>query len=82
LAESLRAKKTETKKYFDLPLHQQLSSFMPNSTMPARTTEADRVYSRRYSQLPIYESLPDETVRTIAEIIQHIVHSACDRKAS
>jgi hypothetical protein len=23
LAESLRAKKTETKKYFDLPLHQQ-----------------------------------------------------------
>jgi dTDP-4-amino-4,6-dideoxygalactose transaminase len=32
--------------------------------------------------LPIYESLPDETVSAVAEVIQHIVRSARERKAS
>lgn len=80
LAESLRAKNIETKKYFHPPLHQQFlySKFHDPGANDLAQTEyiADGILS-----LPIYESLPDETVGTVAEIIQRIIQSACTRKA-
>jgi len=81
LADSLRAQKIETKKYFHPPLHQQFlySKFHEPGANDLAQTEyiADGILS-----LPIYESLPDETVFAIAQIFQRIVHSASDRKAS
>ena len=81
LAESLRAEKIETKMYFDPPLHQQhlYSQFHNSSSNDLLQTEhvANGVLS-----LPIYESLPDEAVYTIAETLRRIVQFANDRKAS
>lgn len=81
LAEALRAENVQTKKYFHPPLHEQFlySRFHDRSSNDLTQTEyiADGILS-----LPIYESLPDETVSTVAEMIKRIVHSACECKAS
>jgi dTDP-4-amino-4,6-dideoxygalactose transaminase len=79
LAESLRAENIETKKYFYPPLHQQTlySRFHEPERNDLSPTEyvADGILS-----LPIYESLPDETVRGVAEALQRIAHVASDHK--
>jgi dTDP-4-amino-4,6-dideoxygalactose transaminase len=79
LAQSLRAENIETKKYFYPPLHQQTlySKFHEPERNDLRQTEyvADGILS-----LPIYESLPDETVRGVAEALKRIAHFASDRK--
>jgi dTDP-4-amino-4,6-dideoxygalactose transaminase len=79
LAQSLRAENIETKKYFYPPLHQQTlySSFHEPERNDLSQTEyvADGILS-----LPIYESLPDETVRGVAEALKRIAHFASDRK--
>ena len=81
LAESLRAQNIETKKYFYPPLHQQYlySSFHEFGATDLAQTEhvANNVLS-----LPIYESLPDETICIIADTFERIVRLARDRKAS
>jgi dTDP-4-amino-4,6-dideoxygalactose transaminase len=81
LAEALHAENVPTKKYFYPPLHQQFlySRFYNRDADDLIPTEyiADGILS-----LPIYESLPDETVCAVAEHIRHIVRSACERKAS
>lgn len=81
LAEALHTENVPTKKYFHPPLHQQFlySRFYNRDANDLTQTEyiADGILS-----LPIYESLPDETVRAVAELIQRIVRSACERKAS
>jgi dTDP-4-amino-4,6-dideoxygalactose transaminase len=81
LADALHAENVPTKKYFHPPLHQQFlySRFYDRDANDLAQTEfiADGILS-----LPIYESLPDETVCAVAELIQRIVRSACERKAS
>ena len=81
LAEALHAENVPTKKYFHPPLHQQFlySRFYDRDANDLTQTEfiADGILS-----LPIYESLPDETVCAVAELIQGIIRSACERKAS
>jgi dTDP-4-amino-4,6-dideoxygalactose transaminase len=81
LADALQAENVPTKKYFHPPLHQQFlySRFYNRDANDLTQTEfiADGILS-----LPIYESLPDETVCAVAELIQRIVRSACERKAS
>ena len=79
LAQSLRAENIETKKYFHPPLHQQTlySKFHESESNDLSQTEyvADGILS-----LPIYESLPDETVRGVAEALKRIARFAADRK--
>jgi dTDP-4-amino-4,6-dideoxygalactose transaminase len=79
LAQSLRAENIETKKYFYPPLHQQTlySGFHEPERNDLSQTEyvADGILS-----LPIYESLPDETVRGVAEALKRIAHFASDHQ--
>jgi dTDP-4-amino-4,6-dideoxygalactose transaminase len=74
LAEALLNQNIETKKYFYPPLHQQslYSSFHDPARNDLSQTEflADGILS-----LPIYESLPDETIVTVAETLKRIVDS-------
>jgi dTDP-4-amino-4,6-dideoxygalactose transaminase len=74
LANALLNENIETKKYFHPPLHQQLlySKFYDRARNDLSPTEhlADGILS-----LPIYESLPDETVNTVAETLIRIAHS-------
>jgi len=80
LANALLNQNVETKKYFYPPLHQQ--SLYRKFHDPARNdlsqTEflADGILS-----LPIYESLPDETVIAVAETLKRIVNSKRDGQA-
>jgi dTDP-4-amino-4,6-dideoxygalactose transaminase len=80
LANALLNQNIETKKYFYPPLHQQ--SLYREFHDPARSdlsqTEflADGILS-----LPIYESLPDETVTAVAETLKRIVNSKRDGQA-
>jgi dTDP-4-amino-4,6-dideoxygalactose transaminase len=80
LANALLNQNIETKKYFYPPLHQQ--SLYTTFHEPARNdlsqTEflADGILS-----LPIYESLPDETVIAVAETLKRIVDSRRDGQA-
>jgi dTDP-4-amino-4,6-dideoxygalactose transaminase len=80
LANALLNQNIETKKYFYPPLHQQ--SLYRKFHDPARNdlsqTEflADGILS-----LPIYESLPDETVIAVAETLKRIVDSKRDGRA-
>jgi dTDP-4-amino-4,6-dideoxygalactose transaminase len=71
LASALLAENLETKKYFYPPLHQQalFQPFLPlnPSPLPATVTVTEGVLS-----LPIYESLPDETVRKVAFAIRSL----------
>jgi dTDP-4-amino-4,6-dideoxygalactose transaminase len=77
LANALLDQNIETKKYFYPPLHQQslYSRFHDVARHDLSQTEflADGILS-----LPIYESLPDETVITVAETLKRIVDSNRD----
>lgn len=77
LANALLQQNIETKKYFYPPLHQQwlYAKFHDPSRNDLRQTEylAGGILS-----LPIYESLADETVTAVAEVLKGIVHSATD----
>ena len=77
LADALLDLNIETKKYFYPPLHQQslYSRFHDPTQNDLSQTEflADGILS-----LPIYESLPDETVTALAETLKRIVDSKRD----
>ena len=81
LAESLRAEKIETRKYFYPPLHQQCLYSTFHESGASDLAQTERVANNILS-LPIYESLPDETVGIVAETFQRIVRLSCGRKAS
>ena len=80
LAHALLRENIETKKYFYPPLHQQLlyAKFHDPARNDLSQTEylADGILS-----LPIYESLPDETIRAVAETLKNIVESRSNRSA-
>ena len=80
LANALLRENIETKKYFYPPLHRQLlySKFHDPARNDLSQTEylADGILS-----LPIYESLPDETVSAVAETLKGIVDSRGNRSA-
>ena len=72
LAEALLAENIETKKYFYPPLHQQ------DIYKPFYNRDRDDLSQTEYItggvlSLPIYESLPDETVKTVAQAIKNLV---------
>jgi dTDP-4-amino-4,6-dideoxygalactose transaminase len=72
LAEALLAENIETKKYFYPPLHQQ------DLYKPFYNRDRDDLSQTEYItggvlSLPIYESLPDETVKTVAQTIRNLV---------
>lgn len=77
LASALLAENIETKKYFYPPLHQQTlyAKFHERGRDDLGPTEflADGILS-----LPIYESLPDDTITVIAEVAGGIVNSRRD----
>jgi dTDP-4-amino-4,6-dideoxygalactose transaminase len=70
LAQALLAENIETKRYFYPPLHKQkhYKQFLA-SPLPGTDWVADNVLS-----LPIYETLPDDTVKAIVDRI-HLIHS-------
>lgn len=81
LANALLYENIETKKYFYPPLHQQslYAGFHNPSENDLAQTEhlADGILS-----LPIYESLPDETVIALAETLKRIVDARRDSEDS
>jgi len=81
LAEALRAKNIETKKYFYPPLHQQYLYSIFHEFGATDLAQTEHVANNVLS-LPIYESLSDEAVCMIADTLERIVRLACDRKAS
>jgi dTDP-4-amino-4,6-dideoxygalactose transaminase len=77
LAAALSAENIDTKMYFYPPLHQQsLYSRFHNHRNDLSQTES---ISNGILSLPIYESLPDETVNAVAETLRHIVTFERDR---
>lgn len=80
LANALLDNNIETKKYFYPPLHRQLlyAKFHHPDRNDLSQTDflADGILS-----LPIYESLPDETIMVVAETLKRIVGSRLRRKA-
>jgi dTDP-4-amino-4,6-dideoxygalactose transaminase len=80
LANALRRENIETKKYFYPPLHRQrlYAKFHDPARNDLSQTEflADGILS-----LPIYESLPDETISAVAETLKSIVESRSNRSA-
>jgi len=81
LAEALREEKIETKKYFYPPLHQQYLYSIFHEFGATDLAQTEHVANNILS-LPIYESLPDETICTIADTFERIVRLARARKAS
>jgi dTDP-4-amino-4,6-dideoxygalactose transaminase len=72
LAEALLAENIETKKYFYPPLHQQdiYKPFYNDSPDDLSVTES---VTGGVLSLPIYETLADETIKTVAQTIRDIV---------
>jgi len=81
LAESLRTENIETKKYFYPPLHQQHLYSIFHEFGATDLLQTEHVANNILS-LPIYESLSDETICTIADTFEGIVRLARARKAS
>jgi dTDP-4-amino-4,6-dideoxygalactose transaminase len=79
LAEGLLAENIETKKYFYPPMHMQklYRSFHNAGRNDLKTTEE---VTGGILSLPIYESLPDSTIETVARAIHRLAHSAATRK--
>ena len=74
LAKALLDQNIETKKYFYPPLHQQ--SLYEKFHDPVRDDLIQTEYlADGILSLPIYESLPDETVTAVAETLKRIVNS-------
>jgi dTDP-4-amino-4,6-dideoxygalactose transaminase len=81
LAQALLAENIETKKYFYPPLHQQ------DLYKPFFNANRDDLTQTEYItggvlSLPIYESLSDETVKTVAQAIKDIVDFEPDQHQS
>jgi len=80
LANALLNQNIETKKYFYPPLHQQ--SLYTTFHDPARNDLSQtEILADGILSLPIYESLPDETVIAVAETLKRIVDSRRDGQA-
>jgi dTDP-4-amino-4,6-dideoxygalactose transaminase len=81
LAQALLAENIETKKYFYPPLHQQ-DLYKPFYN-PGRDdlTQTEHITGGVLS-LPIYESLPDETVKTVAQTVRNLVEFEPDQNQS
>ncbi|MGA2133260.1 MAG: DegT/DnrJ/EryC1/StrS family aminotransferase [Bryobacteraceae bacterium] len=80
LAVALLAENIETKKYFHPPLHQQ-ALFRPYlAATPGALTATDEI-SASVLSLPVYESLPQNTVRQIAWAIRNSQHLGRGRGA-
>jgi dTDP-4-amino-4,6-dideoxygalactose transaminase len=69
LAGALLKENIETKKYFYPPLHQQ-ALFRPFVTWGTPHLSATEAVAESVLSLPIYESLPAETVRQVAGAIR------------
>jgi dTDP-4-amino-4,6-dideoxygalactose transaminase len=81
LAQALLAENIETKKYFYPPLHQQ-DLYKPFYN-PGRDDLTQTEYiTGGVLSLPIYESLPDETVKTVAQAIKNLVEFEPDQNQS
>ena len=72
LAQALLAENIDTKKYFYPPLHQQ-DLYKPFYNPNRDDLSASEYITGGVLSLPIYESLPDETVRTVAQCIKSLV---------
>lgn len=72
LCAALQARNIPTKRYFYPPLHQQqiFAGLQSEIDLPLPVTE---FISEGVVSLPIYESLPDKTVETIAATVREIV---------
>lgn len=79
LAEALLAENIETKKYFYPPLHKQDLYRGFHSPGDPDLSHTDYVADGILS-LPIYESLPDETVARVAEAIRRIANFVSTEK--
>jgi dTDP-4-amino-4,6-dideoxygalactose transaminase len=79
LAEGLLAENIETKKYFYPPMHMQRLYKSFHDAGPNRLQITEEVTGGILS-LPIYESLPDSTVETVARAIHRLAHSVATRK--
>lgn len=80
LANALLNDNIETRRYFHPPLHQQ--SLYSKFHDPARSDLSQTEYlADGILSLPIYESLPDETVIAVAETLKRIVRCRQDRPA-
>jgi dTDP-4-amino-4,6-dideoxygalactose transaminase len=79
LAEGLLAENIETKKYFYPPMHMQklYKSFHDSKLQDLKTTES---VTGGILSLPIYESLPDSTIETVAHAIHRLARAAASRK--
>jgi dTDP-4-amino-4,6-dideoxygalactose transaminase len=72
LAEALLAENIETKKYFYPPLHQQ-DIYRPFYNRSLDDLSVTEEVTGGVLSLPIYETLSDETIRTIAQTIRNLV---------
>jgi dTDP-4-amino-4,6-dideoxygalactose transaminase len=82
LAEGLLAENIETKKYFYPPMHMQTlyRSFHKAAKKDLRQTEE---VTGGILSLPIYESLPDSTIETVAQAIHRLArHAAAHKEVS
>ena len=82
LAAGLLAENIETKKYFYPPMHMQTlyRSFYNSAKKDLRQTEE---VTGGILSLPIYESLPDSTIETIAHAIHRLArHAAAHKEVS
>jgi dTDP-4-amino-4,6-dideoxygalactose transaminase len=79
LAAGLLAENIETKKYFYPPMHKQTlyRSFHDPAKKDLRNTEE---VTGGILSLPIYESLPDSTIETVAEAIHRLARHAAAHK--
>jgi len=79
LAEGLLAENIETKKYFYPPMHMQqlYRSFSNPGKQDLKRTEE---VTGGILSLPIYESLPDSTIETVARAIHRLAAYAAARK--
>ncbi len=71
VAEALRALHIETRKYFSPALHQQ-KLFAPKAGQPRAFLPQTERIAEEVLSLPIYESLPEETVDRIAQMIRSL----------
>jgi dTDP-4-amino-4,6-dideoxygalactose transaminase len=79
LAEGLLAENIETKKYFYPPMHMQklYKPFYDASHQNLKTTEE---VTGGILSLPIYESLSDSTIETVARAVHRLAQYAATRK--
>lgn len=80
LAAALRAENIETRKYFDPPLHRQklYQEYYDQSFAPLFHTD---VVAKGILSLPMYESLPDETVGKVAYAIRRLADFQSTQKS-